>query len=172
MRFGLAWQITESQDMHFNEDNMLAGKKFCNKIWNASRFTMFQLEGSKIKEYPGTIAPKPATKDDRAILARFKKTAKSVDRDINRYYFGTATQTLYEFFWHDYCDAYIEKAKARIREPKNEKDAETARAILVYVLANSLKLLHPFIPFITEEIYGILPIKGRKPLLVESWPKI
>ncbi len=172
MRFGLAWQITESQDMHFGEDNMMAGKKFCNKLWNASRFTLMQLEGGAKKEYAINAAPRAATKDARLILKRLKKIEVSVSKNIESYRFGAAAKDLYEFFWHDFCDTYIEKAKVFIRDAKTPAQADNERIVLIYVLANSLKLLHPFIPFITEEIWRIIPVKSKLPLIVESWPKI
>jgi valyl-tRNA synthetase len=172
MRFGLAWQITESQDMHFAEDNMVAGKKFCNKLWNASRFTLMQLEGGKAKEYSINAVPPAPDKDARLILKQLKKIEKSVSKNIEAYRFGAAAKELYEFFWHDFCDTYIEKAKAVIRDAKTPAEADGQRAVLIYVLANSLKLLHPFIPFITEEIWRIIPVKSKLPLIVESWPKI
>ncbi|HOX30481.1 MAG TPA: valine--tRNA ligase [Candidatus Paceibacterota bacterium] len=172
MRFGLAWQITESQDLHFNEDNMLAGKKFCNKLWNASRFALMQLQGAKAREYSADTEPAAAAKDTRLILKKLKKIEKSVSKKIESYAFGAAAKELYEFFWHDFCDIYIEKAKVAIRDAKSPKEADNLRASLIYVLANSLKLLHPFIPFITEEIYSIIPVKNKKPLIVENWPKI
>jgi len=170
-RFGLAWQITESQDMHFNEDNMVSGGKFCNKIWNAARFCLYQLGESK-KTYSATLRPLPATKADRAILASLAKIAKSTEKRINKYEFGHATRELYEFFWHEFCDIYIEAAKLQIKEPQKSKEAESTKAILIYVLANLLKLMHPLMPFITEEIYGSLPLKKNTDLIVESWPKI
>jgi len=170
-RFGLAWQITESQDMHFNEDNMVSGGKFCNKIWNAARFCLYQL-GESGKTFSGTLKPKPITKADRAILAGLARIAKSTEKRINKYEFGHTIRELYDFFWHEFCDVYIEAAKLQINEPKKLREAENTKAVLMYVLANLLKLLHPFMPFITEEIYGSLPLKKKADLIVESWPKI
>lgn len=170
-RFGLAWQITESQDMHFNEDTMVSGGKFCNKIWNAARFVLYQL-GENRKSYSATLKPVPVTKADRAILSGLRKIAISTEKRVNKYEFGHAIRELYEFFWHEFCDVYIEAAKNQIKEPKSQKGAENTKSILVYVLANLLKLLHPFMPFITEEIYRFMPVKNKKDLIVESWPKI
>ncbi len=170
-RFGLAWQVTESQDIHFAEDTMVSGAKFCNKIWNAARFVLFQLgEGKRI--YSATAKPKPATKADKIILAGLAKIAKSTEKRVNRYEFGHAIRELYEFFWHEFCDIYIETAKNQIRGSKKKGEAENTKAILIYTLANLLKLLHPFMPFITEEIFASLPIKNKKDLIIESWPKI
>jgi valyl-tRNA synthetase len=159
-RFGLAWHLTGNQDIHFGEDNIVMGKKFCNKIWNASRFVMMQIP--KEIELPKKISPKnPAGKE---ILKALEKTIKSLDGCLDSYEFGQAARTLYEFFWHDFCDVYIEKSK-------NQDDEET-KQVLLYVLSSSLKIMHPFIPFITEEIYQILPIKNKgEMLMVESWPE-
>ena len=169
-RFGLAWQMTESQDIHFNEDNMLAGKKFVNKLWNASRFAMLQLEGKKTL-YPDR-RPTPLTAADRKIIGGAKRIAKSTGQNIEKYRLGAASRDLYEFFWHDFCDTYIEKAKVQIREAKTPRAADNTRAILLWTLATCLKLLHPFIPFATEEIYSFLPVKGKEALIIENWPEI
>ncbi len=170
-RFGLAWQISESQDIHFNEDTMISGRKFCNKIWNAARFVLFQLENGKKNIYSLTAKPKPITAADRKILSGLAKIAKSTEKKINAYDFGHAIRDLYEFFWHEFCDVYIEAAKNQIREPKKKDEAQNSQKILIYVLANSLKFLHPFMPFITEELWRALPLKNKTDLIVESWPK-
>lgn len=161
-RFGIAFQIMGNQDMKFVPDNILMGKKFCNKIWNATRFILMNAGNGKI------IIPKKAptgkmTVADKKILTQLKKTIKSADKDIENYEFGKACHTLYDFFWHNFCDVYIEKSK----EQKNQKTKD----ILAYVLINSLKLLHPFMPFVTEEIYQQLPINSKqKCLMIETWP--
>ena len=80
-------------------------------------------------------------------------------------------QSLYHFFWREFCDVYIEVAKKQIREPKSKKEADNTQLILIYVLATSLKLMHPWLPFITEKIYQFLPVKNKKALIIESWPK-
>lgn len=170
-RFGLAWQVTESQDMHFNEDTMVSGGKFCNKMWNAAKFVLYQMGDSK-KLHSLSAKPKSISKADRAILSGLAKIAAATEKKINKYEFGHAIRDLYDFFWHEFCDIYIEAAKLQIKEPKNKIEAERTKSILIYVLANLMKLLHPFMPFITEEIYQSLPVKNRKDLIVESWPKI
>jgi valyl-tRNA synthetase len=170
-RFGLAWQVTESQDMHFNEDTMVSGGKFCNKMWNAAKFVLYQL-GEDKKVYSATIKPAPLSRADCAILKGLAKIAAATEKKINKYEFGHAIRDLYEFFWHEFCDVYIEAAKSQVKEPKSKLEAERTKAILIYVLANSMKLLHPFMPFITEEIYRSLPVRNKKDLIVESWPKV
>ena len=152
-RFGIAWQITGNQDLKFTADNIVMGKKFCNKIWNASRFVF-----SRIDQKISVTNPKPVTKADKKILKQLEVARKSVDKYLERFEFGQATHLLYDFFWHDFCDNYLE-------ESKNQKNKNTNK-ILAYVLLSSLKILHPFIPFITEEIYSAMPIKGKKDQLM------
>jgi len=171
MRFGLAWQVSESQDLHFNEDNIIAGQKFCNKIWNASRFVLAQIGGQK-NTYSEIARPKPITAADKKILASLARIAKSTEKNINQYAIGAAIRDLYEFFWHEFCDVYIEVAKNQIRAPKKKNEAQNSKKILAYVLANSLKLLHPFMPFITEELWQVLPLKTKTNLIISPWPKI
>ena len=162
VRFGVAYQITELQDVRFSEDSIVMGKKFCNKIWNAGRFVMQQDKGSS--QFSSSKPKTVLNKDDKKILKSLDKTIKITNKNMEAFRFGKATRVLYDFFWHDFCDQYIEKAKAN---PSKEK-----RQILFFVLLTSLKLLHPFIPFITEEIYQKLPIKNKKEcLMIEEWPK-
>lgn len=163
-RFGIAYQIMGGQDIKFVEDNIVMGKKFCNKIWNASRFVIIQIGNRKSGIGNLKLQTKNLTSADKKILKTLEKTVKSVDKDLENFQFGQAAHKLYEFFWHDFCDRYIEKSK--------NQDNEQTKKILCYVLLNSLKLLHPFIPFITEEIYQKLPLKTKeKCLMVEDWPK-
>jgi len=173
-RFGIAWQIMGGQDIRFVEDNIVMGKKFCNKIWNATRFVLEQISKSpkeslrlptgqaKIKIQ--NLNKNGLTQADKKILKILNETIKSVNKDLENFRFGKATHKLYDFFWHDFCDVYIERAKI-------QKDKKNTQKILLYVLLNSLKLLHPFIPFISEEIYQKLPIKNKKKcLMVEEFP--
>ena len=169
-RFGITWQLQGLQDVKFTEDNIVMGRKFCNKIWNASRFvllnkpTLIYADLGSLRSPRGFTLIKNLTAADKKILKALEKTVKSVDKDIETFQFGRATRALYDFFWHDFCDTYIEKSKV-------QKDKENTQKILLYVLLNSVKLLHPFIPFVTEEIYQQLPIKNKsKCLMVENWP--
>lgn len=157
-RFGIAFQIMGNQDSKFVIDNIVMGKKFCNKIWNASRFVLSRC--SKIKKIK--INNQKLTATDKKILKALDKTVKTVNKDLNSFRFGKAAHVLYDFFWHDFCDIYLEASKKQNDDKTNN--------ILLHVLLNSLKLLHPFIPFITEEIYQKLPIKDQC-LMIENWPK-
>ncbi len=167
-RLGVTWQITGGQDIRFGEEDMVMGKKFCNKIWNASRFILMNksplINADKLRRFT-LIKSKSLTQADRKILKALERTVKSVTRDLENFRFGQAAQILYHFFWHDFCDKYIE-------ESKSQKEKENTQKILYYVLLTSLKLLHPFMPFVTEEIYQKLPLKNKKKfLMIETWPK-
>ncbi|QQG42748.1 MAG: valine--tRNA ligase [Candidatus Giovannonibacteria bacterium] len=146
-RFGLVWQAMGGQDIHWAEEHVVAGKKFCNKIWNAARFV---LQNKNLKANKKNSA-------DKKILAQLKKTQKNVSRLIEKYDFGRALHILYEFFWHDYCDIYLEESK---KNPNPE--------ILSRVLKESLKLLHPFMPFVTERIWREFSESGNL-LMIEPW---
>jgi len=170
-RFGIAWQIMGGQDIKFVKDNIIMGEKFCNKIWNAARYVLMQTQNQKGKtqKYRLKIQIKQLTKEDKKILKALDKTIKQVDRNLARFKFGKAAHTLYDFFWHDFCDRYIEQSKEQLQETESRQQT---LEVLLYVLLTSLKLLHPFVPFITEEIYQQLPIKNKKEgLIIEEWPK-
>jgi len=164
-RFGIAYQIMGNQDMKFVKDNIVMGKKFCNKIWNATRYVLSQVPNPKSQIPIKSQAPNPKlTNADKTILKQLNKTIKSVNKDLENFKFGKTAHTLYDFFWHDFCDVYIEKYK--------KQGDEKTKEILLYVLSTSLKLLHPFTPFVTEEIYQKLPIRHKKScLIIEKWPK-
>jgi len=164
-RFGITYQIMGSQDIRFVEDNIVMGKKFCNKLWNAARFVLIQT-GSRNQDWISLSSQdlRKLTLADKKILKALNKTIKSVNKELENFRFGPAAHILYDFFWHDFCDKYIE-------ESKKQADLKTKK-ILLYVLITSLKLFHPFIPFITEEIYQKLPLKNKKKcLMIEEWPK-
>ncbi len=154
LRFGLAYQTTGVQDMRFNEDAISMGKKFANKLWNIARYILMKLgDDYEISD------TKPAGSE---IVSKVDSVSESVTKNIDEYKFGEAAHELYDFIWHDLADKYIE-------ETKDKSDQET-KDTLAYLLLNCLKLLHPFMPFITEEIYSMLPLKDKKLLLIEKWP--
>ncbi|MFH0792262.1 MAG: class I tRNA ligase family protein, partial [bacterium] len=178
-RFGLAWQISDAQDMRFGEEDILAGKKFCNKIWNASRFVLLQTEKSQIQNLKSQTNSKLTTADKKILLG-LKKIKKDVETAINKYELGKALHLLYEFFWHKYADIYIETAKKQLADEKLSRQTGSRQAgksstqkTLLKVHADLLKMLHPFLPFITEEIWTIFgKLNGSKKLLIiESWPR-
>ncbi len=161
-RFGIIWQMMANQDIHWDETSVLAGKKFANKIWNASRFVFQQTEKTK----PSTSKLQPKTPADKKIIKLLKIAQKSVADDIENFRFGHALRTIYDFFWHQFCDIYIEKSKSQIADSKNPKNT---KLILLYVLSESLKILHPFMPFVTEEIYQKIPLQKKKLLMITKW---
>ncbi|MBZ9578315.1 valine--tRNA ligase [Patescibacteria group bacterium] len=169
-RFGIIYQIMGGQDIRFVEDNIVMGRKFCNKIWNATRFVLQQISESKTQIKIQKVNKNNLTSADRKILNTLNKTVKLVNKDLENFRFGQAAHKLYDFFWHDFCDRYIEEAKKQLQTTNYKLQT---KAVLLYVLLNSLKLLHPFVPFITEEIYQRLPIKRKeKCLMIEKWPQI
>lgn len=173
-RFGLIWQAMGGQDIRWNEEHVVAGKKFLNKIWNASRFILSKISNNKIPTSPAgrqmtnqiQMTKSKLTKHDKRILKELKKIINVTDTHLEKYEFGQALHGLYDFFWHQFCDVYLEAVK-------KEAGPETP-AVLLHTLTASLKLLHPFLPFITEHIWETLPTKsasgGKKLLFIEEWP--
>jgi valyl-tRNA synthetase len=171
-RFGIIWQAMGNQDIRWSGEHVVAGKKFCNKIWNSARFVLGQFGDSRERRGAGrlssgsAILPKARTAEDRKILSSLEKTKKEVNRRLERYEFGPSLRVLYDFYWHQFCDRYLEKSKMQM---KDRARAASTRKILVFVLAESLKMLHPFLPFITEEVWSRLPFPKRRLLIVEPW---
>ncbi len=163
-RFGLLWQIGQGQDIKFSEDAILNGKRFANKIWNASRFTLMNLE-----DYKGVsreTIKNQLTQADKDTLDHLNQTIENINQYLNIYDFQHAVEEIYTFFWYEFCDKCIEDTKIRIRE--NDKTKLAAQYTLDTVLKNSLKLLHPFMPFVTEAIWENLDEKN--PLIISDWP--
>lgn len=166
-RFGLVYQVLDNQDVKFSEDSILAGKKFANKIWNASRFVLGQMKNQKInlpteKQIKSAKFQKNLTAADKKILKQLNEAARKINADLEKFHFGQAAHFIYDFFWHKFCDQYIESAK--------KQGTVQTKQVLAYVLIQSLILFHPFIPFVTESIYQKLPFKRKKFLMIEKWP--
>ncbi|MCH7882900.1 valine--tRNA ligase [Patescibacteria group bacterium] len=180
LRFGLTWQTMGTQDIHWSEEALVAGKKFLNKMWNAARFVLERNEsppeallalrslGEAGARGDYFKKPHPKTKEDRKILESLKKTKKEVTRHIDHYQFGHALHKLYDFFWHDFCDQYLESSKKQLGDPALKTRTQE---ILVLVLTDCLRLLHPFLPHITENIWEAVRASSKDLLMVESWPK-
>jgi len=158
-RFGIIWQAS-GQDIRWDEAAVMAGKKFANKIWNAARFVITQAPDFSSSE------PEPQTDADRDILKKLGDLTATIQEDIPAFELSKALHHLYEFFWNDFCDVYLETAKKQMADPSL---VPTTRAILVRVLTSSLKFLHPFMPFVTETIYQELPLPDKKTLIIEQW---
>ncbi|WP_018921625.1 valine--tRNA ligase [Salsuginibacillus kocurii] len=166
LRFLLATGTTPGNDLRFHWEKVEANWNFGNKIWNASRFALMNMDGLKPEEVDisgeKTIA-------DRWILTRLQETIEHVTRLMDRYEFGEVGRTLYNFIWDDVCDWYIEMAKLPLYGEDEEAKA-TTRSVLAYVFDRTMRLLHPFMPFITEEIWQHLPHEGDS-IVVAAWPE-
>jgi valyl-tRNA synthetase len=175
MRFGLLWMTGSSQSIRFNEDTIIMGQKFCNKFWNATKFILMNeppVFSSKELSEPLPSSLK-LNKNDKIILSKLNEVITKTNTHLDSFRFDRASEVLYEFFWHDLCDVYLENSKQSIFEPESKEEKEKTQKILFKVLFSSLKLLHPFIPFITEYIYENLPIKNKKDfLMIEEWPTL
>lgn len=163
LRFNLITGNSPGNDMRFYVEKCEAMRNFANKIWNASRFVMMNLTITE-NQLPETLEP-----EDKWILCRLGEVIGEVTENMEAYELGVASAKVYDFIWSDYCDWYIELTKARL-QGEDEAAKVQAQQVLVYVLTETLKLLHPFMPFITEEIWQALPHEGDF-LMLQSWPK-
>ncbi|MBO8126211.1 MAG: valine--tRNA ligase [Firmicutes bacterium] len=170
LRFSLVTGVAPGYDMKFRMEQVEASRNFANKIWNAARFVLMNLadysgELPELKQ----IQELPLELPDRWILDRYAAAAAEVNRQLTRYDLGEAAKVLYEFIWNDYCDWYIELVKGRLYGKSTAKSKETAQAVLMYVLEGTMRLLHPFMPFITEEIWQQLPA-ARETIMLQPYP--
>ena len=164
LRFTLATGNSPGNDMRFSDEKVGASRNFANKLWNAARFILMNLgEDEKAPHIPDELAL-----EDKWILSLFNKLTKEVTDNLDKFELGIAVQKLYDFIWDVFCDWYIEISKIRLNSG-DEKAAQTARDMLVYIMSNTLKLLHPFMPFITEEIWQTLPHDGES-IMISEWP--
>ncbi len=177
LRFMLATGISPGNDMRFLEEKLLAARNFANKLWNASRFTIMNLLGEDGEFLPMADAASAKLKDeDKWIIAKINEGVKSITDDMDKFELGLAGQKVYDLIWDVYCDWYIELIKPRLWG-NDEEDKATARFVLQKTLKDLLRLLHPFMPFITEEIWGFLPEEPKTKdnpdglLIKESWPE-
>ncbi len=164
MRFGLLMQVTGAQDLRFDEDKLVSSRNFANKIRNAARFVNMNLDGFD------QGAPEPTTLADRWIFSRLARLVEHVDTALDRFEFSEVTRELYSFFWNEFCDWYIEFSKSRL-QGVDAADRLQCQRNLVFVLDQALRLLHPIMPFVTEEIYQDLPTEKEQPYLIAArWP--
>ncbi len=164
LRFTLATGNAPGNDMRFYIERVEASRNFANKIWNASRFVLMNLNIEK-NELPDASK---LQLEDKWILHRYNELVKAVTDNLDKYELGIAVQKLYDFIWDEFCDWYIEFVKPRFFAEGESN--ETAQQVLTYVLSNTLKLLHPFMPFITEEIWQNLPHEGVS-ITISAFPK-
>ncbi|MFT8708070.1 MAG: valine--tRNA ligase [Sporolactobacillus sp.] len=165
LRYTLATGTTAGQDLTFQWSKVEANWNFANKLWNASRFVLMNLDGFKAAD---AVIPNLRALPDRWILTRLNRTIEKVTGCYDRYDFGEAGHTLYQFIWDDFCDWYIEMAKLALYGD-DEAAKQATQSVLTYVLDKILKLLHPIMPFITEEIWQHLPHEGET-IMRSSWP--
>ena len=158
LRYYLATDVSAGTDMRFDEDKIKATWNYINKIWNASRFVLTNI--SDIKEIKlDNLKP-----EDKWILTKFEKMLHTTKKFMDKYQFNNASSVIYDFVWTSFCDSYIEMAKYSLSD-------DATKSTLCYILTNILKLLHPFMPYVTEEIYQMLPIKEEESIMISNYPK-
>lgn len=165
LRFTLATGNAPGNDMRFSDEKVQASRNFANKIWNASRFVLMNLEINENK----LPSDSELQLEDKWILSRFNTLVKEVTENLDNFDLGVALSKLYDFAWDDFCDWYIELVKPRLFDSENPTRI-TAQYVLTYVLSETMKLLHPYMPFITEEIWQHLPHEGES-ITISPWPK-
>ena len=165
LRFMLVDGSTPGNDMRYSEKKVEAARNFANKLWNATRFVLMNLPEDFVPGLPGAEA---LDMSDKWVLTKLGQTAAAMTDNIDHYELGLAAAKINTFIWDVYCDWFIEIAKPRLNSG-DAAQADTARRVLVYVLSEALKLLHPFMPFITEELYQALPGSGET-IMTAAWP--
>jgi valyl-tRNA synthetase len=166
LRFGLAWQATDAQNIPFGEEHIDAGRRFANKIWNASRLVL----GTRGDRTGPPAAPDVAvlTLPERWLLARHEAMLEEVDAALDAYRYADAAQALHRFFWSELCDWGLEVEKERLYEA-SDAERETASELLAWVLERTLRALHPIMPFVTEEVW--LRFDAGASIVVAPWPE-
>ena len=163
LRLTLSQGNSPGNDMRFSEKKVIASRNFANKLWNAARFILMNLPDEKISGLPETL-----TSEDKWILTKLQTLIGEVTYNLDKFELGIAVQKLYDFIWDILCDWYIELAKPRLMG----EGADDVRKVLVYVFDKTLKLLHPFMPFITEEIWQALETGEAESIMISRWPEI
>ncbi|WP_071142209.1 valine--tRNA ligase [Acidaminococcus timonensis] len=165
LRFMLITGNTPGNDMRFYWNRIESTRNFANKIWNASRFALMNLDG-----YDKNAEKAPLTLADQWILSRLQHTIQAVSDYLEKFELGEAGRLIYDFIWGEVCDWYIELAKPRLYNKEDAAQRATAQSVLCRVLGDAMKLLHPYMPFITEEIWQHLPHEGKS-IMIAPWPK-
>lgn len=158
LRLTIITGTSPGNDTRYSDEKVAASRNFANKIWNAARFIHMNIDGHEVS----TELPEELTLEDKWIVSKFNRVARDMTENLERFELGVAVQKVYDFMWGDFCDWYIELSKGRMDDGN--------RRVLCWVLGNTLKLLHPFMPFITEEIWQSLPHEGEA-LMVSKWPE-
>ena len=165
LRFTLVTGNSPGNDARYSDEKVAASRNFANKIWNAARFIHMNIDGHDVP----CALPESLSLEDQWIVSRFNTVAKEVTENLDKFELGMAVSKLYDFIWDDFCDWYIELAK-RPLSGEDQAVAQNTRQVLVWVLTHTLALLHPFMPFVTEEIWQSLPHDGEA-LIVAPWPQ-
>ena len=165
LRFTLVTGNTPGNDMRFYMERVESSRNFANKIWNASRFVLMNLE-----DFDESLPCGELTLADRWILSRYAQTVAGVTANLEKFELGEAARMLYDFIWGEYCDWYIELAKPRLYSKEGATGRQTAQFVLAYILERTMRLLHPFMPFISEEIRSHLP-HGTGSIVRAAWPE-
>jgi valyl-tRNA synthetase len=160
LRFSLLMGVSPGNDTRFSTEKVEAARNFANKVWNASRFVMMNLDGYE------PLEGKRLADSDKWILTRFDDAVREVTQHLEEYDLGMAAQKVYDFIWSQFCDWYIELSKARLQG----EDKKTVQAVLIYVLTGMLKLLHPFMPFLTDAVYRFVP-GTQGSVMLADWPE-
>ena len=163
LRFSLVMGVSPGNDTRYSRDKVEAARNFANKIWNASRFVLMNVTEKK------DFSPEQLETADKWILSRLQETIRELSEHMEDGDFGLAATKIYDFAWSEFCDWYIELSKSRLLGPDGESK-ETAKAVLLHVLTDLLKLLHPFMPFLTEQVYKYLP-ESEGFLMLQKWPE-
>ena len=158
LRFYLATDVAMGTDLRFDKDKVASTWNFINKLWNASRFVLLNIDGLE------NIELKDLKPEDKWILTKYEEIVKSTTKHMEKYEFNLVGAELYNFIWEDFCSSYIEFAKFNL-------DNNTTKSVLYTVLDGILKMMHPFMPFVTEEIYQMLPIKNAESIMISEYPK-
>jgi valyl-tRNA synthetase len=172
LRFTLAALTMPGSDLKLSESRTEGYRHFANKIWNASRFALMNLEALSPDAMAQTHSPEEFSLPDRWIRGRLNETIRSVRKALDEYKLNEACHILYQFIWHEFCDWYLEMTKLYLYREGDQKRQDLTRQTLLEVLDAILRLLHPFMPFITEEIWQQLPTrKGNESIMVAEFPK-
>ncbi len=188
VRMTLVFGTSAGSDAVISEEKIRGMRNFSNKIWNASRFTILRVTGGDVQTGEIgeesidnlTINESILTEADKQILEKHAKTIKSVTKNIEKYNFSFAAEEIYAYFWHDFCDVYIEATKAQMSgadskpETTNPQLTENTKKILIKIIVESLQMLHPFMPFVTEAVWQELRKINpslKDSIMISSWPK-
>lgn len=166
LRFTIITGNSPGNDMRYDEKRIVASRNFANKLWNATRFVLMNVDENDDIEFKNL----DLSLEDKWILKRLNNVVEEVSKNLDKYEIGLAASRIEDFIWEEFCDWYIEFAKERLNSDDENKKA-TVKKVLLYVLKDMISLLHPFMPFITEEIYKQLPNK-KDMLIVEDWPQV